>query len=151
MAQLLVLHGPNLDLLSTREPEVYGHTTLAEIDSDLKARAESAGHRVEHLQSNAEHVLIERIHAARMMPASPDQPPLSPYPVPCATRWPRCPFLHRNPPLDPTPANRSAAIAISRPGCLVVTVSRRIPTATPSLRDRGLGLPKTPADSKIPS
>lgn len=65
MAQLLVLHGPNLDLLGTREPEVYGRTTLAAIDADLGARAESAGHRLQHLQSNAEHVLIERIHAAR--------------------------------------------------------------------------------------
>ena len=65
MAQLLVLHGPNLDLLGSREPEVYGRTTLADIDADLAARAEAAGHRLAHLQSNAEHVLIERIHAAR--------------------------------------------------------------------------------------
>ncbi len=65
MAYLLVLHGPNLDLLGTREPEVYGRTTLAEIDTDLAARAEAAGHRLHALQSNAEHVLIERIHAAR--------------------------------------------------------------------------------------
>ena len=65
MAQVLVLHGPNLDLLGTREPEVYGRTTLAEIDADLAARAEAAGHRLHHLQSNAEHALIERIHAAR--------------------------------------------------------------------------------------
>ena len=53
MAQLLVLHGPNLDLLGTREPEVYGRTTLADIDAGLAARA------------NAEHLLIDRIHAAR--------------------------------------------------------------------------------------
>jgi len=65
MAHLLVLHGPNLDLLGTREPEVYGRTTLAEIDADLAARAKAAGHRLHHLQSNAEHALIERIHAAR--------------------------------------------------------------------------------------
>jgi 3-dehydroquinate dehydratase-2 len=65
MAKLLVLHGPNLDLLGTREPEVYGRTRLAEIDADLQRRAEAAGHRLAHLQSNAEHVLIERIHAAR--------------------------------------------------------------------------------------
>ena len=65
MAQLLVLHGPNLDLLGIREPEVYGRATLTEIDADLRARAESAGHRLHCLQSNAEHVLIERIHAAR--------------------------------------------------------------------------------------
>ena len=66
MAQLLVLHGPNLDLLGTREPEVYGRTTLADIDADLASRANAAGHTLDSLQSNAEHVLIERIHAARL-------------------------------------------------------------------------------------
>ncbi|MBX9401709.1 type II 3-dehydroquinate dehydratase [Lysobacter sp. BMK333-48F3] len=65
MAQLLVLHGPNLNLLGTREPEVYGRTTLAEIDADLRARAEAAGHRLDSLQSNAEHALVDRIQAAR--------------------------------------------------------------------------------------
>jgi len=65
MAQLLVLHGPNLNLLGTREPEIYGHATLAGIDADLKARAGQAGHALESLQSNAEHVLVERIQAAR--------------------------------------------------------------------------------------
>lgn len=65
MAQLLVLHGPNLDLLGTREPDVYGRTTLVDINADLAARAEAAGHRLHHLQANAEHLLIERIHAAR--------------------------------------------------------------------------------------
>ena len=66
MAQLLVLHGPNLDLLGTREPEVYGRTTLADIDADLASRANAAGHTLDSLQTNAEHVLIERIHAARL-------------------------------------------------------------------------------------
>jgi 3-dehydroquinate dehydratase II len=65
MAKLLVLHGPNLNLLGTREPEVYGRTTLAEIDSDLQARATAAGHVLDHLQSNSELALIERVHAAR--------------------------------------------------------------------------------------
>ena len=65
MAKLLVLHGPNLNLLGTREPEVYGRTTLAEIDAGLKRRAEAGGHRLESLQSNAEHVLVERVQAAR--------------------------------------------------------------------------------------
>lgn len=65
MAKLLVLHGPNLNLLGTREPEVYGRTTLAEIDAGLAARAAEAGHALESLQSNAEHVLVERIQAAR--------------------------------------------------------------------------------------
>ena len=64
MARLLLLHGPNLNLLGTREPEVYGHTTLAQIDAALSARAAEAGHALSTLQSNAEHVLIERIHAA---------------------------------------------------------------------------------------
>ena len=65
MAHLLVLHGPNLDLLGSREPEVYGRTTLQQINDDLRAHAEATGHRLQALQSNAEHVLIERIHAAR--------------------------------------------------------------------------------------
>ncbi|WP_342316113.1 type II 3-dehydroquinate dehydratase [Lysobacter sp. FW306-1B-D06B] len=65
MAKLLVLHGPNLNLLGTREPEVYGRTTLADIDADLRARAEAAGHAVETLQANAEHVLVDRVQAAR--------------------------------------------------------------------------------------
>jgi len=65
MAPLLVLNGPNLNLLGTREPEVYGHTTLADINATLRERAAAAGHTLGTLQSNAEHVLIERIHAAR--------------------------------------------------------------------------------------
>jgi 3-dehydroquinate dehydratase-2 len=65
MAKLLVLHGPNLNLLGTREPEVYGHTTLADIDADLRARTEAAGHSYDSLQSNAEHALVDRIQGAR--------------------------------------------------------------------------------------
>ncbi|HEV8693191.1 MAG TPA: type II 3-dehydroquinate dehydratase [Lysobacter sp.] len=65
MAKLLVLHGPNLNLLGTREPEVYGRTTLAQIDADLQARSTAAGHQCESLQSNAEHELVDRIQAAR--------------------------------------------------------------------------------------
>src|SRR5688500_10732793 len=65
MAKLLVLHGPNLNLLGTREPEVYGRATLAEIDADLARRAEAAGHALESFQANAEHALVERIQAAR--------------------------------------------------------------------------------------
>lgn len=65
MARILVLHGPNLDLLGTREPEIYGHASLADIDADLRQRAVAAGHTIESFQSNAEHALIERIHAAR--------------------------------------------------------------------------------------
>ena len=65
MAKLLVLHGPNLNLLGTREPGVYGAVTLDQINQDLQARAHAAGHQLEYLQSNAEYELIERIHAAR--------------------------------------------------------------------------------------
>ena len=65
MAKLLVLHGPNLNLLGEREPGIYGYTTLAAIDAALQSAAHTAGHRLESLQSNAEHLLIERVHAAR--------------------------------------------------------------------------------------
>jgi 3-dehydroquinate dehydratase II len=62
---ILVLHGPNLNLLGSREPQVYGHTTLAQIDSELTQIAANAGAKLQHLQSNHEGVLIDRIHAAR--------------------------------------------------------------------------------------
>ncbi len=65
MARLLVLHGPNLNLLGTREPEIYGHATLAAIDADLTERAAAAGHALDSFQSNAEHALVDRIQAAR--------------------------------------------------------------------------------------
>lgn len=65
MAKLLVLHGPNLNLLGSREPALYGRTTLAEIDGALAARAVAAGHTLESVQSNAEHTLVERVQAAR--------------------------------------------------------------------------------------
>lgn len=65
MAKILVLHGPNLNLLGAREPEHYGRTTLAEIDDGLRARAEAAGHTLTSLQSNAEHELIAAVQQAR--------------------------------------------------------------------------------------
>lgn len=65
MAAILVLNGPNLNLLGTREPEVYGHATLADIEARLIVRAEAAGHTVSFMQSNAEHVLVERVQTAR--------------------------------------------------------------------------------------
>ncbi|MCB1611220.1 MAG: type II 3-dehydroquinate dehydratase [Xanthomonadales bacterium] len=65
MARILLLNGPNLNLLGSREPEVYGRTTLSEIETELAARAADGGHELCCLQSNAEHLLIERIHAAR--------------------------------------------------------------------------------------
>jgi len=64
MATILALHGPNLNLLGTREPEVYGHTTLADIDARLAQLCAAAGHQFSALQSNSEAVLIEAIHAA---------------------------------------------------------------------------------------
>ena len=65
MALIQVLHGPNLNLLGTREPDVYGTATLADIDQLLTQQAAAAGHRLQHFQSNAEHELIDRVHAAR--------------------------------------------------------------------------------------
>lgn len=65
MATFLLLHGPNLNLLGTREPDVYGHTTLAEINQSLTEQALAAGHQLQAFQSNAEHELVERIHNAR--------------------------------------------------------------------------------------
>lgn len=65
MPKILVLHGPNLNLLGTREPEVYGHDTLASIDQRLQARGNKRGVEVVSFQSNAEAPLIERIHAAK--------------------------------------------------------------------------------------
>ncbi len=64
MARILVLNGPNLNLLGSREPDVYGRTTLATIGTALRARAAAAGHDLDFYQSNAEHELVERIHQA---------------------------------------------------------------------------------------
>jgi len=58
---IVVLHGPNLNLLGTREPQVYGRTTLAEIDADLRTRGAELGVNVETFQSNHEGVLVDRI------------------------------------------------------------------------------------------
>jgi 3-dehydroquinate dehydratase-2 len=65
VAKLLVLHGPNLNLLGSREPEVYGRDTLADIDARLVRQAQAAGHVLTSFQSNAEHVLVERVQQAR--------------------------------------------------------------------------------------
>ena len=62
--QVLVLHGPNLNLLGTREPGVYGATTLAQIDADLREIAQEAGVVLESYQSNHEGGLVDRIQAA---------------------------------------------------------------------------------------
>lgn len=65
MASILVLHGPNLNLLGTREPEIYGSDTLEDVNQRLTQIAQDNGHHLQYLQSNAEYELIERIHAAR--------------------------------------------------------------------------------------
>lgn len=65
MARLLVLNGPNLNLLGTREPGLYGNQTLAEIIDELQAIAISQGHQLSSLQSNAEFTLIDAIHQAK--------------------------------------------------------------------------------------
>lgn len=64
MAELLLLNGPNLNLLGDREPEHYGHTTLADIEQRLSEQAVLAGHRLRCRQSNAEHELIEEVQRA---------------------------------------------------------------------------------------
>ena len=63
--RILLLHGPNLNLLGTREPEKYGSTTLAQLESHLTERAAKAGFQLDCLQSNHEGVLVDRIHATR--------------------------------------------------------------------------------------
>lgn len=63
--KVLVLHGPNLNLLGTREPQTYGHTTLADINEALAKRAAAAGIGLDTFQSNHEGALVDRIHAAR--------------------------------------------------------------------------------------
>lgn len=65
MATLLVMHGPNLNLLGRREPEIYGSVTLDQINQQLVDTAQQAGHTLSAMQSNAEHELIDRIHAAQ--------------------------------------------------------------------------------------
>ena len=63
--KVLVLHGPNLNLLGTREPQTYGHTTLADINDALAKRAAAAGIGLDTFQSNHEGALVDRVHAAR--------------------------------------------------------------------------------------
>ncbi len=65
MATLLVMNGPNLNLLGSREPEVYGRDTLDDIRRRLEVRCAATGHKLLFTQSNVEHELIDEIHQAR--------------------------------------------------------------------------------------
>ncbi len=65
MASILVLQGPNLNLLGTREPHIYGATTLADIEQRLQQHAELAGHVCQQFQSNHEGALVDRVHQAK--------------------------------------------------------------------------------------
>ncbi len=64
MAKLLLINGPNLNLLGSREPEIYGADTLADIENRLADQAKQAGHEIDSFQSNAEHELVDKIHQA---------------------------------------------------------------------------------------
>jgi len=65
MPTILVLNGPNLNLLGTREPKLYGRDTLESIQAALSKLAKKAGHKLDFVQSNAEHELVEQIHQAQ--------------------------------------------------------------------------------------
>jgi 3-dehydroquinate dehydratase-2 len=65
MASILVLNGPNLNLLGTREPEIYGSDTLENIQDKLTSICDQAGHNINFVQSNAEHELVSELHKAR--------------------------------------------------------------------------------------
>ncbi len=65
MAKILVLNGPNLNLLGTREPEVYGSATLADVEAGLARVAGELGHSVACFQTNAEHAMVDRVQQAR--------------------------------------------------------------------------------------
>ena len=65
MSKFMLLNGPNLNLLGTREPEVYGSVTLEEIEKKLRLMASESGHELISYQSNAEHDLVEQIHLAK--------------------------------------------------------------------------------------
>ena len=66
MASLLLINGPNLNLLGTREPGVYGETNLADVETRLTALAKDLGHDLNCFQSNAEHEIVDRVQQARI-------------------------------------------------------------------------------------
>ena len=65
MSNFLLLNGPNLNLLGTREPKIYGSTTLSDVEAKLTEIAKTEGHELEFFQSNAEHDLVDKIHEAK--------------------------------------------------------------------------------------
>jgi hypothetical protein len=65
MARILLLNGPNLNLLGTREPDIYGTATLSDIESKLQASARARGHELVAAQSNAEHELVARVQSLK--------------------------------------------------------------------------------------
>lgn len=65
MSKILLLNGPNLNLLGSREPEVYGYDTLKQVVQQATEHAESLGHTLVHVQSNAEHEIINYLHSAK--------------------------------------------------------------------------------------
>jgi 3-dehydroquinate dehydratase-2 len=65
MAGILLLNGPNLNLLGTREPEIYGHATLPSIEAKLSTLAGARGHSLSTFQSNAEHELVAKVQSAK--------------------------------------------------------------------------------------
>ena len=65
MALICILNGPNLNLLGKRQPQIYGHDTLADVEASCRKTAEAAGHQIEMFQSNHEGALVDKIHQAR--------------------------------------------------------------------------------------
>ena len=94
---ILVLNGPNLNLLGTREPEVYGHATLADVEALCRAEADAAGFTIDFRQTNAEHEMVEWIQQGRSglvgMVINPAAFSYAAYPVLDALKMVECPVV----------------------------------------------------------